>query len=57
MPDNEAPDEDEQTTPEGAEREAVKLPGKGGTTIPVPERDDVFGNLAKVAKPKHANGK
>lgn len=45
-------DEPTQTTPEGAEREALGLPGVGGTEIPVPERKTVLDALQKVAKPR-----
>jgi hypothetical protein len=41
-----------QTTPEGAEREALGLPGEGGTEIPIPDRKDVLDALQKVAKPR-----
>jgi hypothetical protein len=41
-----------QRTPEGTEREALGLPGEGGTEIPVPTREQVMGDLAKVAKAK-----
>lgn len=43
-------DEPTQTTPVGEERESLGLPGEGGTTIPVPDRDDVMVALRKVAK-------
>lgn len=46
-----------QTTPEGAEREALGLPGEGGYEIPVPERRTVMDALRKIARPKSANGK
>jgi hypothetical protein len=38
-----------QTTPAGAERDELGLPGEGGAEIPVPERDDVFEAFRKVA--------
>lgn len=47
----ETPEEPTQRTPEGAEREQLGLPGEGGTEIPVPTREQVYGDLAKVAKP------
>ena len=50
MPENEQ--EPTQRTPEGAERERLGLPGEGGMEIPVPTREQVYGDLAKVAKPK-----
>lgn len=50
-------DEQTQTTPEGAEREALGLPGEGGYEIPVPERRTVMDALRKIAKPKSGNGK
>lgn len=45
-------DELTQTTPTGAEREALGLPGEGGTEIPIPKRQDVLDALQKVAKPR-----
>ncbi len=45
-------DEPTQTTPEGAEREALGLPGGGGYQIPVPKREDCVERLRKVARPK-----
>ncbi len=54
MPDNEQ--EPTQVTPGGNERDALDLPGEGGTTIPVPKRGDVFRDLEKVAKPRKGNG-
>ena len=41
-----------QRTPEGADRERLDLPGEGGMEIPIPTREQVYGDLAKVAKPK-----
>lgn len=43
--------EDTQTTPEGAERDALGLPGEGGYEIPVPKRKVVMDALRKVARP------
>jgi hypothetical protein len=45
-----------QTTPERAEREALGLPGVGGTEIPVPTREEVLRDLERVAKPRKQNG-
>lgn len=39
-----------QRTPEGAERERLRLRGKGGTDIPVPTREQVMGDFAKIVK-------
>jgi hypothetical protein len=41
-----------QTTPEGADRESLGLPGEGGTAIPVPSREQVLRDFEKVAKAK-----
>jgi hypothetical protein len=50
MPDE--PDErPTQTTPTGAERERLDLPGEGGLEIPVPKLDEITKALAEVAKP------
>lgn len=49
-------DELTQTTPEGAEREALGLPGTGGTEIPIPKRKDVLDALQKVARPRSTDG-
>ncbi len=49
-------DEPTQTTPEGAERERLGLPGEGGTEIPVPTREQVLADFAKVAKAKPSQG-
>lgn len=53
MPDN-PQDEPTQTTPEGAERDRLNLPGEGGTVIPVPPREQVLRDFEKVAKAKPA---
>lgn len=45
------PKDETQTTPEGAERDALGLPGEGGYEIPVPKRRDVMDALGKVARP------
>ncbi len=45
-------DEPMQRTPEGAERERLDLPGEGGTEIPLPTREQVYADLARVAKPR-----
>lgn len=42
-------DEPTQTTPEGEERDALNLPGKGGRVIPVPSRGAVVDALKKLA--------
>jgi hypothetical protein len=39
-----------QTTPEGAERDDLDLPGEGGNEIPVPKKGDVMNSLHKVAR-------
>lgn len=49
-------DDKTQTTPEGAERDALGLPGEGGYEIPVPKRRDIMDALRKVTRPKPANG-
>lgn len=41
-----------QRTPKGAKRERLGLPGEGGLEIPVPTRDQVYGDLEKVARPE-----
>ena len=48
----ETPEEAMQQTPEGIDRERLDLPGKGGVDIPIPTRDRVYSDLAKVAKPR-----
>lgn len=40
-----------QTTPTGAERERLDLPGEGGTEIPVPTRDEIDEALVRIASP------
>jgi hypothetical protein len=47
------PDDDTRTqvTPAGYERKKLGLPGQGGIEIPVPTRERLFADLAKVAKP------
>lgn len=44
------PNEPTQKTPEGAEREALDLPGEGGMEIPVPSREVIEDALAAIAK-------
>ena len=43
-------EEPTQTTPEGAERERLGLPGEDGTELPIPTREQVLDDFAKVAK-------
>lgn len=50
-------DDDTQTTPTGAERDALGLPGEGGYAIPVPKRREVMDALRKVTRPKSRNGR
>ncbi len=56
MTDKAKDEEPTQWTPEGDERERLGLPGEGGTEIPVPTREQVLGDFAKVAKAKPSKG-